>query len=167
MRLWAFNFLVRKGYRADSATQGVAEECSSEAAIQLLNAHFPFDTNFYAWAHVIVLNTCRKYFRSQQKKSLVPDNQLIALESVQNYLEASSHTDREYLTYLRDTLIDALSKLPNARREVIALTYLEELTPKEIAAKMGKSLGAVYSLRFYALQDLRKILGKNRNNLYE
>ena len=43
MQLWAFNFLIRNGYRVESATQEIAEECAVEAAIHILNAYFPFD----------------------------------------------------------------------------------------------------------------------------
>lgn len=167
MQLWAFNYLIRKGYRADSTTQEIAEECVNDAAIQLLNAYFPFDTHFDAWAHVIVLNTCRKYFRREQKLSNVQDSQLVDLETVENYLKVPAHSEREWLEHIRNILFVALAQLSPARREVIELTYLEALPPNEIAEKMGKSIGAIYSLRFYALEDLRKILEKNGNNLNE
>jgi DNA-directed RNA polymerase specialized sigma24 family protein len=41
------------------------------------------------------------------------------------------------------------------------------MKPDEIAKKMGKTVGAIYSLRFNALNDLRKILSRNRDNLNE
>jgi DNA-directed RNA polymerase specialized sigma24 family protein len=38
------------------------------------------------------------------------------------------------------------------------MRYYEELAPREIAIKTGKTLDAIYSLQFYAIQEIRKIL---------
>ncbi|MBT3391033.1 MAG: RNA polymerase sigma factor, partial [Chloroflexi bacterium] len=164
LQRWIFNYLVRKGFQADAHTQMIAEELANEAAIQLLNAYFPFDAHFDAWAHVIVINTCRKYFRSKLKKSSIPDNWLVDIEPLHNMLRDDTFTEKERQAELHETIHKALAQLPDARREVIELTYLQGISIKEAAEHMGKSVGALYSLRFYALEDLREILGQTGNS---
>ena len=68
---------------------------------------------------------------------------------------------------LEEELMDALYQLTEARRAVIQYIYLEDLPAEEVARKLGKSVGAVYSLQFHGLEDLRKILGKNTDKLNE
>ena len=75
--------------------------------------------------------------------------------------------DQEYQKDLQGDLLAAISKLSDSRRQVIELIYFDEFSPVEIAARMKKSVGAIYSLQFNALNDLRKILGNNRNNINE
>jgi RNA polymerase sigma factor (sigma-70 family) len=168
MRSWAYYFLVRKSFTANKATQDIASECATEAAINMLRAYFPYDTDFDPWAHVIVQNTCRKYIHSRMKKSAIPEDSIVDVED--EVLELSDPpVDNRHGSgdEAEENLLKALEKLSNLRRQVIELIYFEELSHKEAAQKMGKSLGAIYSLQFNALQDLRKILNKNGDILNE
>ncbi len=165
MQTWAFNFLVRKGFHADDSTREIAVECASDAASMLMKAHFPYDTDFDPWAHVIVQNACRKFIRAGTKKSAIPDENLVNLDENLRSLVDPPPEDRDSSKDLTAILPNAIEQLSESRRQVIRLAYFEELSPEEIAAKMGKSVGAIYSLQFNALEDLRKILGPNRNNL--
>lgn len=164
MQQWTFSYLARHGFRTDANTQAIAEGLTNEAAIQLLNAYFPFDAHFDAWVHVIINNTCRKYFRSNLKESAIQENQLVDIEPFHNILRDEAYAEKEHQSELQEIIREALTQLSDARREVIELTYLQGLSNKDAAERMGKSIGALYSLRFYALEDLREILGKNRNN---
>ncbi len=165
MQIWAFNFLIRKGFEADASTQEIAAECAADAAAMLLKAYFPYDTDFDPWAHVIVQNACRKFIRAGLKKSNVPEESLLALdENLRAPADPplgtfDSSNDRE------TELLDAISKLPEARRQVVELVYFEGLSPDEAATRMGKSVGAIYSLQFNALEELRKILSRIGNTL--
>jgi RNA polymerase sigma factor FliA len=61
----------------------------------------------------------------------------------------------------RNRLINAIERLPERERQVIALYYLEELTMKEVGAVMGISEGRVSQLHARALLSLRvKLTGK-------
>ena len=64
---------------------------------------------------------------------------------------------------LQRTLLEIIAQLPPSRREVIELIYFRELSPKEVAKIMKKSVGAIYNLHFNALQDMQKILSENRD----
>ncbi len=167
MQIWAYNFFLRKNFAADPNTQEIAAECATDAALTLLNAHFPYDTDFDPWAHIIVQNACRKYIHKNLKKSAVPQESMVDLQ--ENFIDpnevlpevrALQKESGVELTYL-------LAQLSDARRSVIEFIYLNDMSPVEVAEKMGKSVGAIYSLQFHALGDLRKILSTIRDNLNE
>jgi RNA polymerase sigma factor (sigma-70 family) len=167
MQTWAYNFFLRKNFAADQQTREIAIECATEAAIALLNAHFPYDTEFDAWAHTIVQNACRKFIHKAFKKSAVPEDKKVELDDdlvVPNELlldVQALHNEAG------GELTEALEQLSEARRTVVQLIYFDEMEPLEVAQKMGKSVGAIYGLQFHALNDLRKILSTIRDNLNE
>jgi RNA polymerase sigma factor (sigma-70 family) len=53
---------------------------------------------------------------------------------------------------------EAMSRLPKRRRQVLEMSFIEQLSDAEIAKRLGGSAGAVRVLRFRALQDLRRLL---------
>ena len=161
---WAFTFFIKRGFYANINTQEIATECATEAAMHVLRAYFPYDCDLEPWACVIVQNTCRKYIRGATKKSIIPQQNLVDLEEMLNNVKDPSHQDQVYLKDLQGDLWEAINQLSDARRQVVELIYFNELSPVEIASRMKKSVGAIYSLQFNALHDLRKILSKNRNN---
>jgi len=56
-------------------------------------------------------------------------------------------------------LIEAMQELPETQREALRLRYMEGLPSKEIAARLGKSDGAVRVMLTRSLSRLQKILG--------
>jgi len=167
MQTWAYSYFLRKGFQADDRTREIAIECATEAAANILNARFPYDTEFDAWAHATVINACRKYIQKALKKSVVPEDKKIELTDElaiphELLLEAKAIQNETWLE-----LQNALEQLSEARRTAIRLVYLEELPVEEVARRMNKSVGAIYNLQFNALKDLRKILGTNRDNINE
>jgi RNA polymerase sigma-70 factor (ECF subfamily) len=52
----------------------------------------------------------------------------------------------------------AIGQLPERRRQVLEMYFLEQLSDAEICQRMGGSPGAVRVLRFRALEDLRRLL---------
>ena len=164
MQIWAYKFFIRKGFSANTTTREIAAECAIEASINVLGAHFPYDTEFERWVHVIVQNACRRFIRKETKKSIVPQQSMISLEDILNTIEDPKFGNQEHQNALKGDLMEAISQLSNARRRVIELKYFDELSFEEIAGVMKKTVGAIHSLHFNALQDLRKILSRNRNN---
>jgi RNA polymerase sigma factor (sigma-70 family) len=167
MCVWANNFLRRKSFFANITTQEIALGCATEAAINLLHAYFPYDTDFEPWVHVIVQNACRKFIQKETRKSTIPQQDIIESDDVINELIDPTGQDPQYLLDSEKDLWEDVGKLSLDRRQVIEYEYVHGLSPNEIALKMGKSIGAIYSLKFNALQDLRKILVKTRDNLNE
>jgi RNA polymerase sigma factor (sigma-70 family) len=167
MQAWAYNFLLRKGFAATFATQDDALECAMDAALILRDAYFPYDTDFDPWAHVIVQNACRKFMRRGMKKSAIPGEKLVDIEDMLESLADPAPANGDLQNDLAPELEEALSQLAPARSQVIRGIYLDDMSPSEVAGKLGKSVGAIYSLQFNALLDLRKNLTGIRDNLNE
>jgi len=167
MQTWAYTFFLRKNFAADDPTREIAIECATEAALQLLDSHFPYDTEFDAWAHTLVQNTCRKFVRNSLKKSVVPQEKQVELEDDLTDLSDLPLEVQMLMTELGVELESALAQLSEARRSVIRMHYFDGMELEEIAQDLGKSTGAVYSLHFNALGDLRKILSATRYKLNE
>jgi RNA polymerase sigma-70 factor (ECF subfamily) len=53
---------------------------------------------------------------------------------------------------------EALGKLPERRRQVIEMYFLEQLSDAEICQRIGGSVGAIRVLRLRALNQLRRLL---------
>lgn len=159
---WAYNYFVRKSFYADEQTKEIALECASEAVINILRAQFPYDTEFEPWARVIVTHSCQKYIE-RATKSGIPQQNIIPIDDQKNDIEDMTIQPLEQQQILRGDLIAALGKLPKARRQIIEFIYFDGLSPNEIADRIGKSVGAVYSLHFNALLDLRNILDEARD----
>ncbi len=56
-------------------------------------------------------------------------------------------------------LFEALASLPSEQRDALRLRYIEGLPSKEIAARLGKSDGAVRVMLTRSLDRLQKVLG--------
>jgi RNA polymerase sigma-70 factor (ECF subfamily) len=59
----------------------------------------------------------------------------------------------------RAALFRSVRALPDDQRRVVALRFAEQWTIKEVAADLGRSVGAVKQLQFRALSTLRAQLG--------
>jgi RNA polymerase sigma factor (sigma-70 family) len=164
---WAYNFLLRKNFPANGATQDIAEECATEAAITMLDAHFPYDTDFDPWVHVLVLNTCRKFLSKDAKYPLISQESIDDLSDRLVDHTDSDPRDRDKSEESWDDLLRAIAQLPEARRQVIELIFFKGLKPSDVARKMGRSVGAIYNLQFNTLVELRKILDQSRDKFNE
>ncbi len=158
MQCWAYNWFLRKNFYPGVDTQEIASECATEASTKLLKAEFPYDTDFEPWAHVIVLHICQKYIQKGMKLE-TQLGKMVELEKLSNIAD-SAIDDLKNQKEINTHLLEALAKIPTQRRQVIVSIYFDELSPPEIAKKMGKSISAIYSLHFNALIDLRKIMSE-------
>jgi RNA polymerase sigma factor for flagellar operon FliA len=82
--------------------------------------------------------------------------------SISDFISDSSISplDEAENTEFRNMLAEAVDKLPERERKVIALYYLEELTMKEIGEVMGVTESRVSQLRTQAVARLRSKLNK-------
>jgi RNA polymerase sigma factor (sigma-70 family) len=168
MQSWAMRFLVKKGYQDNANTRESAKDCANDAARNLLVAYFPYDTDFEPWARVIVHYACLKFIRSDATQIPVIDESLDVLEDTLVSKDDNPSSPNGIGSSDKESdLLKAISQLSDVRREVIELRYFQGFTLPEIAVRMGKTVRAIYSLHFYALQDLRKILKRFRDNLNE
>lgn len=67
---------------------------------------------------------------------------------------------------LRDTLTEAIASLPPKSREVFIMSYLDDMSNKEISAKLGISLSTVENRIYKALKLLRSSLSDEKSMLF-
>lgn len=133
---------ARTGSR-DTADE-VAAQVFSEA-ISSIHRYRDRGRPILAWLYTIARNTVSKHVRARRKES--PDQ----------FDEPSADPIEERLESM--VLADALQRLTDDQREVVALRFFAGYSTQEIAAAMGKREGAVYSLEVRAIGALRRTLG--------
>lgn len=83
---------------------------------------------------------------------------LTLLEKIQD--ESASPLEQFETAQQRKLLAQAIAKLPERERQIVALYYKEELTMKEIGMVLGVSESRVSQMRTQAILRLRNYLGK-------
>ena len=110
--------------------------------------------HFLGWAGKIIRNLIYDALRAEQHKPVMDrEPRIIEL------LERSVVSAGDELRAERVIAVGrAIAQLPERRRQVIELSFLEQLSDLEICQRLGGSVGAVRVLRFRALEELRDIL---------
>jgi len=170
----AFDALVRKyqhritaligRYIPDwSECQDVAQETFIRAYRALPN--FRGDAQFYTWLHRIAVNTAKNYLVAQNRRP--PTDDVDAGDAEQfdtgTRLRDTDTPERELMRQeLEQTVMKAVSALPEELRSAITMREVEGLSYDEIAQKMGCPIGTVRSRIFRAREaidtELRPLL---------
>jgi RNA polymerase sigma-70 factor (ECF subfamily) len=149
--------------------EDVLQEVTAEA-VRLLPETDLADREPFGWlcqlAQRRIIDAHRRFFEAQKRDagrevslgSAADDSQHGELV---NLLVASMTTaSKAYSRNQREMrLTEALAALPEDRREVLHLRYVEGLPTKEIAERVGKTDGAVRVLLTRSLARLQEILG--------
>ena len=123
---------------------------------------FQGESGFATWATRVVINLCLDHLRRQKR---LPEESIeqLALESggVERQLPVDTPNPTAGLeqSELRGRIDEALAQLSPEHRTALVLHAFEELEYKEIARRMGCSLGTVMSRLFYARRRLAALLG--------
>ena len=133
---------------------------------------FHGEASFPTWLNRIVTNLCLDELRRQKRARM---DSIEAMEEttgpVENRLEMETVDPVEGLDRqeLRERIDAALAKLSDKHRMVIVLYEFEQLEYREIADKMGTSIGTVMSRLFYARKRLAGLLNETlkRDGLIE
>ena len=122
---------------------------------------FHGEASFPTWLNRIVTNLCLDELRRQKRART---DSIEAMEEstgpVENRMEIETLDPIEGLSReeLRERIDAALAKLSDKHRTVIVLYEFEQLEYREIAEKMGTSIGTVMSRLFYARKRLASLL---------
>jgi RNA polymerase sigma-70 factor (ECF subfamily) len=149
--------------------EDVLQEVTAEA-VRLLPETDLTDREPFGWlcqlAQRRIIDAHRRYFEAQKRDagrevslgSTAEDSQRGELI---NMLVATMTTaSKAYSRNQRELrLLQALESLPEDRRQVLQLRYVEGLPTKEIAERVGKTDGAVRVLLTRSLARLQEILG--------
>ena len=157
---WAYHFLLRKGFHPGIETQELAQEYTSEAAMAVLQAPFPYDTELDAWLQQIVIYACCNQIEAWRRQKALEKKVAQALED-EKPLKNSKAGIEHHVSSEEDkqVLYEAIQQLPNPKmRQVLWLRYYGEISSQEIAQVIGSSYRYVDKLHWQAKQLLGKKL---------
>lgn len=112
--------------------------------------------SFDTWLHKVTANTCLDFMRRQTKYLVINDVSLIDQYHRDAPIETLVDTSSDHK--LLDVINEAVEDLPQRQRIVFILRYYEELSLKEIAKKLGCSIGTVKAHLFRATRQIRNLL---------
>jgi RNA polymerase sigma-70 factor (ECF subfamily) len=113
----------------------------------------PFAAWLYRIAHARVVDYWR---RIKRRPTLELDR-----PSVQAVVEEDEALRRDVVQYT--ALAQALQLITDEQQQVIVLKFLQGLENEEVAAIMGKTVGAIKALQHRGLESLARVLGTQNN----
>ena len=133
-----------------------ADELCSEVFVRLAmkKPNFRGGSSFKTFLYAIGRNVALEYLRRNKRSQTVPLDEVLELPDETD--PAELHLDNER----NEAVYRALGKLKPEYAQALWLAYFEELSNKEIAAVMKKSLSAVKSLLHRAKPALKEELEK-------
>ncbi len=133
---------------------GAAEELTNDTMVAAWKAapSFKGQSKVSTWLFAIARNKALNSLRRRQPET-VEVEQAIAVAASSGGQEQSVSRDR-----LHNTMKDALQQLSPDHREVIELTFYQELSYQEIAEIMQCPVNTVKTRMFYAKKKLQEIL---------
>jgi len=122
---------------------------------------FQGDSSFLTWMTRIVINLCLDHLR-KRKRHRTESIETLEEEAggVERFMPILSTNPTAGLERqeLRRRIDEAMAQLSYEHRTVLILHEFEELEYKEIAKRMGCSIGTVMSRLFYARRKLAKLM---------
>lgn len=145
---------VYRFVRSQVRDRVTAEDLTAQVFLKALSsaATFKGDGTYRSWIFTIARNTVSTW-RSERKRSLVPIEELAQHPDPSPTAPALAIASED-----RALLWHAVSRLPDAQREVVRMRYLRELTVDEIARATRRSSGAVRVLLHRARTRLHHLL---------
>lgn len=117
--------------------------------------------SFRTWLYTIAKHKAYRYIKKNSRYVSFPTDSSFFISEDLRALEEKYFTDTEKLNVL-----DVMSKLSSDYREVLWLTYFEEMSNKECAEIMGKKVHNIEVLNSRARQALKKLL-QEEGYIYE
>lgn len=134
-----------------------AEDLTEDTFVKIITKkpRFSGKSTFKTWLYTIGRNVSLDYLRKNSRNVEVSQEELAELKSEERLLEEAYIKEEEKIE-----LHTALKKLPEAYRQALWLTYFEDLSNKEIATVMKKSVHSIETLLYRARKALREELEK-------
>lgn len=110
------------------------------------------NSSFPVWLYRIARNEVFGRFRQNEKFVELPQEQELSEHSNDNHEFSAEDAEQVH---------NALNKIQPYHREVLTLSFIEQMTYEQIAQVIGCNIGTVRSRIFYAKQSLRKEMESN------
>lgn len=115
------------------------------------------DTGFYSYIFQSTYTKCVDYIRKDSRLDKREQQSILKFaEEYQSYIENDAHPIKELFSKdFNEKLSELLEQLPEARRQVFKLAYLDGLKAREIAVKLEMPQRTVESHIYLTLKFLR------------
>ena len=114
--------------------------------------NFKRASQFYSWLYRIAINCCIDFMRRQSKHAWLSGKPVSDEVFFHQPIHPAKVLENEEFRHL---LHAALPALTPSQRTVFLLRYKEELTLKDIACRLGRSIGTIKAHLFHAHRTLR------------
>ena len=108
---------------------------------------------FSSWIYQIARNQVIDHYRTKK-----PTIDLEIIEDI--HISASTLEKDAEMNLELDAIRKALLKLNQEQQDIIIMRFVEDLSPKEISAALGKPESTIRVLQHRAIQNLKKIISK-------
>lgn len=109
---------------------------------------------FLVWLYTIARNLLTNYRRSAREY-------VELAEHIADHNNAANPVSSLLQRTEREELVKAFEQLTDEQQQVIYYRFVENWSHPEVARVMRKSEGAIRAIQFRALETLRRLLGKN------
>ena len=135
--------------------EDAAEEITQDTFCYLFikKPKFKEKSSFKTWLYTIGKNRAYRYLKKAQKYISLDENSESFISDERMLLEEKYFSDTEKLN-----ILDVIGKLKKEYKEILWLTYFENLSNKECAEILGKKVHNIESLLYRARLALKKIL---------
>ena len=142
------NFIFRR-----TGSHELAEDIVQETFLRVVNAapRYQATAKFTTWLYTIALNLWRNEV-ARRRVTTVP----VETTLVEKSISIDIRVDFNHLQSL-------MQDLSEEHCLVLELSFIEGWTNQQIADLIGCSVGTIKSRKFYALKELRKRMGINKN----
>ncbi len=132
----------------------MAKDCMQTTYYKMYSKKgFKGNSSRTTYLYRIAYNTAIDMIRKNKNHSDAPIDTLIHYKGREDKIE---------LKVIMESLID---KLPERQKEIILMRFYADYSIKEIANKLDLSEGTVKSNIFFAIENLRKIIGGEKNEM--
>ena len=135
-----------------------AEDLVQEAFLRAYRGlpTFRGESRFSTWLYRITVNVCLNWIASRKPRAEPISNELEIEDSRPS--PSALLEDRQAAAGIRA----AVARLPERQRMTLVLRVYGDLSHREISEIMGGSVGTAKANLFFALKNLKKILGERR-----
>ena len=143
--------------RNDHDAEDVVQRCFQKAFVNL--SRFREDSGFSTWVTRIAINEALMMLRQRRPHTQLSENddKGACRHSTVDLSDDGPTPEQAFAqTELRDSVIDAVSKLRHSLRAVVLLREIHGFTSTETARHLGLTVAAVKARTFHARRHLRK-----------
>ncbi|MDO4483432.1 MAG: sigma-70 family RNA polymerase sigma factor [Clostridia bacterium] len=133
-----------------------AEDLAQNVFVKVFQKWDTFDetkASISTWIYTITHNTVCNYYKSMSYRQTEELPEQVADEITPDFTEEIVQKD------MQGRLADALSTMPQEKRDLIILYYYGGVTLKDIAVKMNRPYGQIKRLHEKVLKELSLALG--------